>query len=775
MAIPARARSWLRPRRGALAVLAIAVVVPSVALMARSDAAQGAGGGRGRAADAAAAARAEGIRLVGRAETFTSGSSQVARTALPPGTAAGDLVVSIVSTYAFSTVRFASGWTTAYDVSRPDGVRMVVAYRLGGRDLRSGPQASVSPSTEVSMATVALRDVDPRRPVETAKGTEGAVGPSVPVQTPGAVLLLTHASTAWQFTPKPPPGATVTALARNSGNSEAAIALTGPLSPGTAGPQPWAAVPAGTSDAVGAVVLRPAVPRMPAEGTGPSAATPSGTTGGSPTVAPAPTVAVAPPAGVAPAAPPARPCSGIAPAGPSSPPAGAITVSPGQNLGDVVDGHGPGTTYWLAPGVHALGDGAYDQVIPHAGDTFLGAPGAILDGRHRNLYAFTGQATDVRISHLTVQNFGAAGQNSNEGVLNHDSARNWTISSNLVQRNAGAAVMIGSGNRVTGNCIRDNGQYAFNAYHPSGVSDVVLDSNEISGNNTDDWEKRLPGCGCTGGGKFWATRGARITNNYVHDNRGVGIWADTNNAGFLFQGNYISGNDAEGIMYETSYNAAILNNTFLRNAIVKGPTNPGFPTAAIYLSESGSDRRVPGEYGDRLRISGNVFTDNWAGIVAWENADRFAGSPANTSTGASTLVNPAVATEAACADGLKASGAGQGAARTVLLSDCRWKTVNVLVEQNTFVLRAAALPACTPANGCGFNGLFSNYGTYPSWSPYKGETVAKAITFGQNNLWRANTYRGPWNFVATSTGHVIGWSAWRSAPYRQDAGSTLRK
>ena len=87
------------------------------------------------------------------------------------------------------------------------------------------------------------------------------------------------------------------------------------------------------------------------------------------------------------------------------------------------------------------------------------------------------------------------------------------------------------------------------------------------------------------------------------------------------------------MFYETSYNAAILNNTFVRNAIVDGPTNPGFPTGAIYISEAGSDSRVAGSYGARLRISGNVFTDNWAGVVAWENADRFAGSAANTSTG----------------------------------------------------------------------------------------------------------------------------------------------
>jgi Right handed beta helix region len=265
-------------------------------------------------------------------------------------------------------------------------------------------------------------------------------------------------------------------------------------------------------------------------------------------------------------------------------------------------------------------------VFPHAGDKFIGAPGAVVDGAHENRYAFSGDAPDVTISFLTVQNFGSPGQTNNEGVVNHDSAKGWKLESSTIQKNAGAGLMFGSDNRVIGNCLRDNGQYGFNAYHPDGVRDVVLQGNEISGNNTDDWEKREPGCGCTGGGKFWATNGAQVTDNYVHDNLGAGLWADSNNVGFRFEGNYISGNHGEGIMYETSYNAVILNNTLVRNALVSGPRNPGFPAAAIYLSESGSDTRVEGRYGDEFRISGNVFIDNWSGIVAWENADRFAGS-----------------------------------------------------------------------------------------------------------------------------------------------------
>jgi hypothetical protein len=469
---------------------------------------------------------------------------------------------------------------------------------------------------------------------------------------------------------------------------------------------------------------------------------------------------------IAPKTPPAKTCDSDELRGPSEAPADAVTVSTEDNLADVVAAHPRKTTYWLASGTHRLGKGPWDQVIPHPGDTFIGAPGAVLDGGNLNRYAFTGHAPNVTISFLTVEHFGAKGQSNNEGVVNHDSARGWKVESSTIQKNAGAGVMLSSGSRITDSCLRDNGQYGFNAYHADGVRDVVLHGNEISGNNTDDWEGRKPGCGCTGGGKFWETSGARITDNYVHDNRGVGLWADSNNVGFRFEGNYISGNDSEGIMYETSYNAAILNNTLVRNALVKGPTNPGFPASAIYLSESGSDTRVEGPYAEGFRVSGNVFVDNWSGIVAWENADRFAGSPANTSTGVSTLVNPKVATVSACATKSKIK-------KKPYYDDCRWKTQNVLVEGNSFEVDASKIPSCSPANGCSFNGLFSNYGTYPRWSPYKAEVVEKDITFKQNNFWRNNTYIGPWKFIAEETGNTLSWAEWRAAPYDQDTGSTM--
>src|SRR5699024_2270911 len=132
-------------------------------------------------------------------------------------------------------------------------------------------------------------------------------------------------------------------------------------------------------------------------------------------------------------------------AGPTEPPAGARAVAPTENLPQVVREAPANTTFWLESGTHYLGDAAYDQVRPKSQDSFIGAPGAILDGRNVSLYAFTGHARDVSISHLTIQNFVKPGDNMNEGVVNHDSGQSWKIRYNTIRANAGAGVMLGSG------------------------------------------------------------------------------------------------------------------------------------------------------------------------------------------------------------------------------------------------------------------------------------------------------------------------------------------
>lgn len=449
--------------------------------------------------------------------------------------------------------------------------------------------------------------------------------------------------------------------------------------------------------------------------------------------------------------------------GPDSAPPGAITVDPAID-GDVAaktKTNPPGSTFWLAPGTHTLGRDQYGQVAPKDGNTYVGAPGAVIDGGGLNNYAFTTEARDVTIRHLTIRGFVPP---ADQGVVNHDSGDGWVIEHNTIEDNKGAALMAGARQQVRHNCLRNNGQYGMNAYQAANaIVGLVVEHNEIVGNNTDDWEAKVPGCGCTGGIKFWSVNGADVRFNWVHDNRGAGLWADTNNNDFLIEGNLIENNDGEAVFYETSYNLVLRNNVLRRNALVSGKTfadkRDDFPVAAVYLSESGGEPRVPART-DKIDIYGNIFEDNWSGITAWENADRFCNSAANTSTGSCTRLVPTVS---ACAQPAIAS--------QPLYDDCRWKTQRVDVHDNTFTF-APARVGCAP----GFAGrmaVLANFGTFPEWSPYKGEVVQQAISRHQDVQWRDNTYSGPWTFLLASTGRSVDVAEWRADPAKQDVGSTF--
>ncbi len=444
-------------------------------------------------------------------------------------------------------------------------------------------------------------------------------------------------------------------------------------------------------------------------------------------------------------------------------PAGAIVVDPAVagDLDTKTAAAPAGSTFWLKPGTHTLGTSRFDQVQPKDGDTFLGAPGAVLDGRGKNAYAFTQQARNVTISNLTVQGFVAP---RDEGVVNHDSGDGWTIRNSTVQNNGGAGLMAGAHQKVLGNCLRNNGQYAMNAYKEGdSIVGLLVQGNEIVGNNTDNWEARVAGCGCTGGIKFWAVNGADVRGNWVHGNHGPGLWADTNNNDFLVENNLFESNEGEGLFYEVSYNLILRNNTFRKNALVSGKEfadrGDNFPEAAVYLSESGGEPRIPARTA-KIDISGNTFDNNWSGITAWENADRFCNSPANSSSGDCTRLVPRIS-----------SCAAPGIAKAPLIDTCRWKTQNVDIHGNTFSFDPAAI-GCT--NGlCGRMAVLSNFGTFPSWSPYQGSTVQNAITFRQNDVWRANSYSGPWTFMPFDTSRTLTAAQWQASPYSQDTCSSF--
>jgi len=617
-------------------------------------------------------------------------------------------------------------------------------------------------------------------PVATTPTPRPTTAAATKTSTPTSKATATRTSTASASGTRPPSSSahpTTTTQATKTSSAAAGAATPPP----TTTRSTVTATTSATSTSVAATTTRVAATTTPARSTAPvvpvvntslpATSTAPTTTTAAPTTVPTTTAAAssttsptaAPPVAVPPVAGSAgKVCDNIAATYPAAP-AGAIVVDPAV-AGDLVektDAAPAGSTFWLKPGVHTLGSGQYDQVVPKNGDTFLGAPGAVVDGKGRNNFAFTQHATDVTISNLTVQGFTAP---QDQGVVNHDSADGWTIRNSTIQDNRGAGLMAGARQKVLGNCLRDNGQYAMNAYQEGDkITGLVVQGNEIVGNNADDWENKQPGCGCSGGIKFWAVNGADVRANWVHDNRGVGLWADTNNNDFLIEDNLIEGNDGEGVFYEISYNLILRDNVLRKNALVSGKEfadrGDDFPEASVYLSESGGDPRIPART-TKIDITGNTFDNNWSGITVWENADRFCNSPANTSSGDCTRLVPKVST---CTT--------PAIDKSPLVDSCRWKSQNIDVHANTFAFDPTVV-GCT--NGmCGRMALLSNYGTYPSWSPYKGDVIQNAITFRQANSWRGNTYSGPWKFMPFDTSRSLTAAEWTAAPYGQDVCSSF--
>jgi parallel beta-helix repeat protein len=508
------------------------------------------------------------------------------------------------------------------------------------------------------------------------------------------------------------------------------------------------------------------------------------------------TPTTAPPAqqsGAAPASPPVTWCETGFNDPYTSAPAGAVTVPAGDNSN--VNFSTANTVYWFASGTHTLG--GTGQIDPADGDTYVGAPGAVLDGGGSNQYAFVGQYNDlsdenVTIEYLTIQHFDPS---QGAGAVNGNGNNGWTEEYNLIQDNSpGAGVMLGGDNVVNDNCMTNNGEYGAQGYSyvdqtyeassfTGGALNITFDGNEVSFNNTQHTNS-----GIEGGVKFWQNGNVNVVGNYVHDNYGSpGLWMDTDNAGFLVQGNYISNNGGPGIMYEISYNALIQDNTFVGNGIESGPSTGEFPTGAIYVSESGGDSRVPSNYAGELMIASNDFSDNWGGVVIYQNPNRYCGDgqdPCPLIPPAGVSIGLWIGDNGGTGNGPSLCPSNLSESSPVDYHDlCHWPAQNVTVSGNTFSFNpsdAVFGGTCSQSVNCGQSAIFSDYS---STSAYPGYTICNAISNLQNNVFSDNTYIGPWTFYYFNQGDVATPAQWQagatnveSSGYNfkpQDAGSTF--
>ena len=270
-------------------------------------------------------------------------------------------------------------------------------------------------------------------------------------------------------------------------------------------------------------------------------------------------------------------------------PPGAVRMAPGADLQAVVDANPPGTTYCLGAGIHQ------NQTIrPKSNDTYIGEPGAVMDGGLATRYAFrsifepnaSAPTVNVTIQGLTIQRYASASsvreQISPEGAI--EGQEGWLIEGNLIRDNI-SGISLGRANWGWGDgaIIRDN-RILENAEIGVEIngSNILFEHNELAGNGwaLTDRDRAWSG----GGSKFTDQRvwvdtqfsesisrertpedNLVIRRNHVHSNIGIGLWLDVNNRYAIIAENLVESNYGSGILDELSANTTIRNNVIRNN------------------------------------------------------------------------------------------------------------------------------------------------------------------------------------------------------------------
>ena len=159
---------------------------------------------------------------VGHATTFASGDSGSPSTTLPAGVTAGDVLVSYVESYSFTSISCKAGWTEVFDSKSSGGARLAACTTVVTAG-QANPQAIVSPPTQVSMVTMAFSGVSATAPVDASAAGAGSVSPTVTTDTAGTLLVFGEGSSAWKVVAQAPAGSILGAALNNSGNSQVAV------------------------------------------------------------------------------------------------------------------------------------------------------------------------------------------------------------------------------------------------------------------------------------------------------------------------------------------------------------------------------------------------------------------------------------------------------------------------------------------------------------------------------------------------------------------------
>jgi hypothetical protein len=230
---------------------------------------------------------------------------------------------------------------------------------------------------------------------------------------------------------------------------------------------------------------------------------------------------------------------------------------------------------------------------------------------------YSGPAADVSVEYLDISH----DLHVTTGTIY--TGTHWTITHNDIHDGYsapgyGVAIYGGDQGIIQDNCLAKMGDYGVNIFG----SNNKFDDNEIYESNY----KPDPGCGCSGGGKWWGTLNADIVGNaFVNDGPGGGIaaWLDNGNSGTLISKNYFYMSYGPAISSETGFDLDVTGNLFVDGGWGRGSGGcDANCDGAVDLNSSGGFN-VPGSrYENKVLISKNDFVNNWQGLDIWQSGAR---------------------------------------------------------------------------------------------------------------------------------------------------------
>jgi parallel beta-helix repeat protein len=241
-------------------------------------------------------------------------------------------------------------------------------------------------------------------------------------------------------------------------------------------------------------------------------------------------------------------------------------VCVGESIQEAAAALGPEGVITIAAGTHLQ-----QSITPKDGQSFVGEPGAILDGELIARRAFGGTADNVTLSNLVVTRYAPV---LRDGTIQADQTTGWTIldvevsysrgeytHSNCTSGCGGMGIRMGRQMTIRGCQLHHNDQYGI-----AGDGDgSLIENTEIAFNN----DRNNIGGATSSGTKFTNTDGLVLRGNYVHDNGKNGLWLDINNIDYVIEDNVVENNGSNGIFIEVSLGGVIRNNQVRRNGLLE--------------------------------------------------------------------------------------------------------------------------------------------------------------------------------------------------------------